>query len=120
MADTATSSFARRHFVLTGLVVLLGVLLIAAGVVLPNPQWVRAPLERFVSAQLHRELKLGDLRFSWNGQPTLVLTDVVLGNLPGGSEPQMARIRSMEMTLSLPNLLRGHIVIPKVGMGDID
>lgn len=120
MADTTHPSLVRRHPVWTGVLAGVMVLAIALLVLLANPAWLRGPLERFVAAQLHRELGIGELHLRWNGQPTLVLNDVVLGNLAGASEPQMARVRSMEMTLSLLDLLRGHVVIPKVGMTDLD
>jgi uncharacterized protein involved in outer membrane biogenesis len=120
MATTANLAFVRRHPVWTGVALVFISLLVAIAVVLLNPQWLRGPLERVVSASTGREVSIGKLDLAWSGQPTIVLNDVAVGNLPGGSAPQMARVQSMQMTLSLLNLLRGHVVIPKVTLDNVD
>jgi AsmA family protein len=120
MEQTARARFPGRHPVWTIAIGALAALLVALVAALSNPQWLRAPLERAVSASLHRQFTVRQLHLHWSREPTLVLDDVVLGNLAGSSTPRMARVASMELTLSLPNLLRGHIVLPKVVMNDAD
>jgi AsmA protein len=110
----------RRHPAWTATIVVLMALLIALVVVLSNVHWLRDPLERTVSANLKRDFTIGSMHLRWSNGPILVLDDVVLGNPPGGSEPQMAHVKSMQITLSLLNLLRGHIVVPKVALDDAD
>lgn len=120
MTSISPAQLLRRHPVWTFAIGVLAALLVALALLLSNPQWLRGPLERAVSASLNRAFTVSDLQLHWSGAPTLVLNDVVLGNLPGSSEPRMARVAAMELTLSLPNLLRGHIVLPKVVMKDAD
>lgn len=120
MTDVSRTGFVRRHPVWTATLLLVAVLLAGLVVVLSNLQWLRQPLQRVIASSLNREFSIGDMRLAWSGQPTLVLSNVVLGSVPGASEPQMARVESMQLTLSLLNLLRGHVVIPKVTMNNLD
>ena len=105
MAAKTHFGFARRHPVWTGLGLTLLVLLIALALLLFNLHWVRGPLERVVSSQLEREFRVGHIDLRWGGQPTLRLDDVSLGNVPGGSEAQMASIwgRSASPCASSPS-----------------
>jgi AsmA protein len=119
MASAATG-FVRRHPAWTAAGFLVIVLLVGSVVLLSNLHWLRGPLERAASARLDRAVAIGDLQLRWSGQPVLVLNGVELGNLRGGSEARMARAASMELTLSLLNLLRGHLVVPKLAMNDVD
>jgi len=120
MADVVRMGLVRRHPVWTGVILVLILLLIAVTLLLSNLQWLRDPLQRTVSASLHREFSVGDVHLRWNWQPILELNDVVVGNVPGGSEPRMASIRAVEVTLSLPDLLRGRIYLPRVAVSDVD
>ena len=110
----------RRHPAWIATLAVLVALLAALVVVLANVQWLRGPLERTVSASLKRDFTVTSLHLSWRNGPLLVLDDVALGNVPGGSEARMARVKSMQITLSLLDLLRGHIVVPKVALDDVD
>jgi uncharacterized protein involved in outer membrane biogenesis len=120
MAAKTHFGFARRHPVWTGLGLALLVLLVALALLLSNLHWVRGPLERVVSSQLEREFRVGHIDLRWGGQPTLRLDDVSLGNLPGGSEPQMARVKAVEVRLSLRDLLQGRVFMPRVAVTDAD
>lgn len=120
MTVPAPTGLLRRHPLWTATLFAVVVLLVALVLVLSNVHWLRQPLQRVIASSLNREFTIGDMRLAWSGQPTLVLNNVVLGNVPGGSEPQMARVGSMQLTLSLLNLLRGHVVIPKVTMNNLD
>lgn len=95
-------------------------LLFAVALLLSNLQWLRGPLQRAVSAQVQREFSIGALQLRWVGQPMLELSDVVLGNLPGASEPQMARLQSVQLRLSLPDLLHGRVFVPRIAVSDAD
>jgi uncharacterized protein involved in outer membrane biogenesis len=120
MATEPRLAFARRHPVWTALILVLTALLLAVSFLLANLQWLGGPLQRAVASHLHREFSIGGMQLRWRGHPTLELSDVVLGNLPGGSEPQMARIRSVQMRLSLLDLLRGRIFVPEAAVSDVD
>lgn len=46
--------------------------------------------------------------------PRLAVDGATLANLPGGSQPEMARIRRMEASLALLPLLRGEVAIRRI------
>jgi uncharacterized protein involved in outer membrane biogenesis len=118
--SASRNGFIRRHPAWTAAIAVLLVLLTALVVLLANVQWLRGPLERTVSASLKRDFTVESLHLRWRKGPLLVLDDVALGNVPGGSEARMAHVKSMEITLSLLDLLRGQIVVPKVALDDAD
>ncbi|HET7524604.1 MAG TPA: AsmA family protein, partial [Burkholderiaceae bacterium] len=119
--DSASrTSYARRHPAWVVTIVVLMALLAGFVVLASNVQWLRGPFERTVSASLKREFTTRAMRLSWSNGPILTLDDVVLSNITGGSEPQMARVKSMQITLSLLELLRGHIVLPEVTLDGAD
>ena len=105
---------------LLALVVLFALLAIALAAVIAHPERMRGPLQRAISASLHRQVLIGDMRVQWGHQLALELDDVTVANLPGGSEPQMARVRSVHMLLSPLQLLAGRIVVPRVALNDVD
>src|SRR5262249_58794938 len=109
MPDARRSNFVRRHPALSGVALLIALLLIGIAILLSNAQWLRVPLQRTLSSNLHRDLTMRDLRLRWGRQLTLVMDDVQLANLPGGSEPLMARIPSVQLTLSPLGLLVGRV-----------
>jgi uncharacterized protein involved in outer membrane biogenesis len=98
----------------------LTLLLIGMALLLSNLQWFREPLQRTVSAALHREVSIGDMHVRWSGMPIVVLSDVALANLQGGSEPRMVLARSVEITLAPLELLRGRIFLPRVAVDEVD
>ena len=120
MATAGFPGWVRRHPVWTGWIVVLAVLLSAVVLLLLNVQWLRGPLQRAVSAQVQREFSIGAMQLRWVGQPMLELSDVVLGNLPDASEPQMARLQSVQLRLSLPDLLHGRVFVPRIAVSDAD
>ncbi len=118
--DAGRRSFVRRHPVWTGAVAVLTLLVIAVAVLLTNLAWLRGTVQRVASANLHRDVAIGTLRLHWNAGPTLTASDIQVANLPGGSEPQMARVKSVQMDLAPFELLRGRVVLPRVAVGDAD
>src|SRR5262249_55769756 len=78
MVDAAHRSFVRRHPVWTGLVLFLTLALIALVVLLANLHWLRGPFQRAVSANLHREVTIGDVRLvRLSTRLTIQLNEVV-------------------------------------------
>lgn len=115
-----SASFVRRRPAWTALVVLFGVLVVGAAVLLANLQSLRGPLQRTASAALQRDVTLGDLRLRWNGRPIVQIADVTVANLPGGSEPLMARLHEIEVSLAPLDLLRGRVFLPRIAVNDAD
>ncbi len=119
--DAAVSpGWFRRHPVWTGLMVTFAALLFVMVRLLSNLQWLCGPLQRVVSAQVQRQVSIGAMQWRWAGQPVLELRDVVLGNLRGVSEPRMVRLQSVQLRLSLPDLLHGRVVVPRIAVSDAD
>jgi uncharacterized protein involved in outer membrane biogenesis len=118
-AAAVSPGWFRRHPVWTGLMVIFAALLFVMVRLLSNLQWLCGPLQRAVSAQVQREVRIGAMQLRWAGQPVLELRDVVLGNLRGASEPRMARLQLVQLRLSLPDLLHGRVV-PRIAVSDAD
>src|SRR5262252_7184581 len=109
MAIASGHGFVRRHPVWVALVIILAGLLLALALVIANPQWLRGTLERAVSASLHRQVTIGELHMKWSRQPTLEAKNIEVANLDGGSEPRMARVGAVNMTVSPVDLLVGRL-----------
>ena len=120
MPHAFQGTFVRRHPLWTTFALFCALLVLGLALVILNPQWLRGSLQRVLSANFHRDLTIGEVHLGWRGGPTLELNDLVLANLPGGSEPQMARIKSLNMTLAPLELLRGRVVVPRVAVDEAD
>lgn len=53
----------------------------------------------------------GPVTLRWSFQPTIVLSNVTLSNLSGGSRPDIARIERIQARLSLATILRRQIEV---------
>jgi uncharacterized protein involved in outer membrane biogenesis len=120
MAVASWHGFIRRHRAWMALVIILAGLMLALTLVVANPQWLRATLQRAVSASLHRQVTIGEMHLAWSGQPVLEVKDVEIANLEGSSQPRMARVGSLNMTISPLDLLVGRVVVPRIAMDDAD
>ena len=100
---------------LTGLAAAAAAGLVVAADTLLQPDRYRPQIAAIVLRETGRALELrGALRIDWSLWPTLRADDVRLANLPGGSRPDMARAERIEAQVSLPSLLRGHIVVTRL------
>lgn len=63
-----------------------------------------------------RTIKTGAIRLQILPTPRLKMYDVKLGNSPDSKDPEMAKIESAEVILSLVNLLKGKIVVKSVDL----
>src|ERR1035437_9893591 len=78
--------------------------------------WLRAPIESLTLEKTGRVLMIkGDLavRLGWPW-PRLQANAVSFANPPWAREKQMLSAQALEMTLDLPQLLRGKIVVPEL------
>ncbi len=66
---------------------------------------------RLASARLHRPVGVGELRVGWNGGLTVLLRDLRVDNLDGGSGPVMVGLREMEAVLDTRSILSGPLVV---------
>ncbi len=82
--------------------------------------WFRGPLERYVSAKTHRQFTISDLHVRLGLAPTIRMRDVVFANAPWADPVPMARIGTLEFSVSLRDLFDGHVLLPRVALADAD
>ncbi|MFT3717627.1 AsmA family protein [Pseudorhodoferax sp.] len=85
--------------------------------------WLRGPLNRAISEKTQRRFDSShlDVRLGWH--PVVRLTDVYFANADwadrGGGRP-MARIGTLEFSVSLRDLFGGRILVPRVALDDAE
>lgn len=82
--------------------------------------WFRGPLERYVSKKTHREFTISDLHVRLGLNPTIRMRDLVFANAPWAGDIPMARIGILEFSVSLRDLVDGHVLIPRVALTQAD
>jgi AsmA protein len=106
--------------ILVGAALIL-VLAVAAGIMATsalNPGRLRDALQASVRRSTGRALTIaGDVHLRLGLSPQIVVDDIALANLPGGSRPQMVTARQLRAQLALLPLLAGDAVISSI---DID
>ncbi len=73
-----------------------------------------------IEAATGRAATLGHVSIGLGLTPRVTIADATLANLPGGSRPEMARIRRMEASLAVLPLLRGDIVFRAIAVQGAD
>ncbi len=91
------------------------VLVLVALVVLFDWNWLRAPLERYLSGKTERVFRISDLHVSLGLTPTIRMRDVFFGNPEWSDEEAMARIEMLEFSVSLRDL-PDKILVPRVAL----
>ena len=77
--------------------------------------WLRKPLERYISEKTQREFSTSDLDVDLGLTPTVKLKDVYFANAQWSKTGQpMAKIGSLEFSLSLRDLWQGKVWVPRV------
>ncbi len=77
-----------------------------------NPNAYKAQIEAAAKQATGRDVTLaGPLAVGMSWVPTLTAQDVRLGNIPGGSAPDMARVSEIETRIALLPLLRHRLEI---------
>ena len=99
------------------------VLLIALAVLDANANALRGPLARAASAHLGREVRIdGRLELhllSWT--PRVVVNQLRIANPGWVPKPKdMARIGKLAVSLSIPALFKGEVLLPYLGVDDSD
>lgn len=111
---TSFSASLRRHPFLTAFGALLVLLLLV--VVLFDWNWVRPPIERYVSKKTEREFHMSDLHVRLGLTPTIRMKDVYFGNADWSKEDQpMAKVETLEFSISLRDLPE-KFLIPRVAL----
>ena len=112
---TAAARRPRRwQLILLGVVGLLLVLCLVF-----DWNWVRHPVERYVSKKTERAFTMSDLAVDLGWSPTIKMRDVVFANAAwSDTETPMAQIGSLEFSVSLRDLWDGKVLVPRVAMAD--
>ena len=97
-----SSQDARRHPLLIGFG---GVVLLLIGfVTLFDWNWLRPPLERYISAKTQRTFRIADLHVNLWLTPTIRMRNLYFGNASWSKEPAMAQAETVEFSVSQRDL----------------
>jgi len=111
---TAAPALLRRHPMLATLGTLF--LLLVAFIALFDWNWIRVPLDNYISRKTEREFRTSDLHVKLGLSPTVQMRDVYFGNAKWSKdEPAMAKIEKLEFSISLRDLPE-TILVPRVAL----
>jgi AsmA protein len=114
----APGAVAVRHRRWLGATTAVVAFLLVAMTLLFDWNWLRGPLNRYVSDKTHREFTSSELHVRLGLTPTVRLRNVRFANAPGAGAAPMATFGLLEFTVSLRDLLHGRILIPRVALTD--
>ena len=76
---------------------------------------LRAPISRWVSDITGRSFAInGELNVEFSWPPRIIANDIVLGNAAWSTEPSMAAIRRLDLTINPIRLLIGQLAFPEI------
>ncbi|MDM0108434.1 AsmA family protein [Variovorax sp. J22R24] len=111
---TSRRGLLRRHPVWSAVALLIALVIVF--IALFDWNWVRRPLERYISQKTEREFRTSDLRVKLGLTPTIRMRDVYFGNAAWSKdEPAMAQVEMVEFSVSLRDLPE-KILIPRVAL----
>lgn len=114
MSDTLPRRPARKWPVVLGSLTVL----VVALVLVFDWNWLRKPLNDYVTDKTQRSFTSSDLHVRLGWHPTIRLRDVVFANAAWGSAESMAKIGVLEFSVSLRHLFDGQILVPRVALTD--
>ena len=111
-----SSGLQRWQAVLLGIVALFVIFVLVF-----DWNWLRGPLERYISKRTEREFRISHLGVDLGFTPTIKLKDVYFANAPWSKigEP-MARIGSLEFSVSLRDLWDKKLLVPRAALSQAD
>jgi len=80
--------------------------------------WLREPLNRYITDKTHRSFTSSDLHVRLGLTPTVRLRDVAFANADWGQGGPMARVGVLEFSVSLRDLFDGKVLVPRVALTD--
>ena len=78
--------------------------------------WLRGPMNRYITAKTHRAFNSSDLQVKLGWNPVIRLRDVDFANADWATGAPMAKIGTLEFSISLRDLFDGKILVPRVAM----
>jgi len=97
-------------------VALTVVVLVVALVLLFDWNWLRPPLNRYITQKTHREFNSSDLHVKLGWNPVIRLRDVYFANADWAGDKPMAKIGTLEFSVSIRDLFDGKVLVPRVGL----
>ncbi|PWS35061.1 hypothetical protein DFH01_22325 [Falsiroseomonas bella] len=111
---TETPRRRRWPWILLAIIVAIPLAGFVALRVFVSPEAVRARLVAEVQRATGREFAVRDVELGLSLRPTVILRDVALANMPGGSRPQMLTAERVEVQAALLPLLSRRIEIARI------
>jgi uncharacterized protein involved in outer membrane biogenesis len=101
--------------------VLAGALLaVVVAAALFDWNWLRGPLERYLSERSRREVRIADLHVTPGLEPTIRLRGVYIENAPWADRRPMAVAREASFTVSLSSIWRDRPIVTHLVLVDAD
>ncbi len=122
MPNTDTTRLPGRFHMKRWQSVLLGILaVIIVFLLIFQWDWLRKPLQNYISDKTQREFTISHLDVDLGMTPTIKLKDVYFANADWSrSKDPMARIGSLEFSVSLRDLWDHRILVPRAAMSNAD
>ena len=80
---------------------------------------LRAPIARWVSDTTGRSFAInGELSVEFSWPPRIIANDIVLGNAAWSTEPNMAAIKRLDLTINPLRLLIGKLAFPEITLSE--
>ncbi len=96
-----------------------GLLLLVVAVSAFDWNLARPYVARQVTRSTGRSFEIkGDLDVHLSLWPRIIANDIVMGNAEWGNNPPMAKIKRVDLTISIPKLLIGRLSIPEISLSD--
>ena len=103
----------KTSWIISGVVVAA----IAVFIALFNWNWLRSPLETYLSAKLDRKVSIeGDLHGQFSLHPLFTADSVVIANVPTSNDKEMARVQRVGVRLDVWSLIRGPVTLQEVAL----
>ncbi len=81
--------------------------------------WLRGPVERYVSDKTQREFRISSLDVKLGLTPTIILENVRFANADwSANDKPMAQIGKLSFTVSLRDLWKKKLLVPRAAMSD--
>jgi len=108
----------RRHRFLKGLLAVI--LLIIAFFMWFDWNWLRVPVQNYVSKKTQREFRISHLDVKLGRYPKVILDNVYFQNADWSKNGPMAQVGKLEFTVSPRDLLERKIILPRLALSNAD
>lgn len=105
-----------KHLGTTSKIVLAILTALLLFVLLFDWNWLRGPLNRYITQTTQRTFDSSDLHVQLGWNPVIRLRDVYFANAAWAQDAPMARIGTLEFSVSLRKLFDGEVLVPRVAL----